>query len=187
MYVYKTQIMDETTVYRSLKRISCEILERNRGASNLALVGIYRRGEPLARIIAANIRKTEGAEIPVGRLDITSYRDDLARKAEKDPIVTATDIPCDITGRDVVLVDDVLYTGRTVRAAIDALIAMGRPASVQLAVLCDRGHREFPIRADYIGKNLPTANSERVVVKIPPFDKEVCVELHEAENHIAER
>lgn len=186
MYVYKTRIMDETTVFRSLKRVSYEILERNHGASNLVFVGIYRRGEPLARIIAANIGKTEGVEIPVGRLDITSYRDDVARAQDGDPVVTATEIPCDITGRDVVLVDDVLYTGRTVRAAIDALIAKGRPASVQLAVLCDRGHREFPIRADYIGKNLPTAKSERVVVKIPPFDEEMCVELHE-ENHITER
>ncbi len=178
MFERKAQVMDEAAVGRALRRIAYEIIERNRGASDLVLVGIRRRGVPLAEILSENIRRTEGVEVPVGALDITLYRDDLVRKAG-DPVVSATEIPCDITGRHVVLVDDVLYTGRTVRAAIDALIARGRPASVQLAILCDRGHREFPIRADYIGKNLPTSKSELVVVCIPPFDAELCVELHE--------
>ncbi len=177
MFRFKAQVMDEAAVQRALRRISYEIIERNRGADNLVLVGIRRRGVPLAAILADNIRKTEGVDVPVGALDITLYRDDLIRKTG-DPVVSATEIPVDIEGRHVVLVDDVLFTGRTVRAAIDALIERGRPASVQLAILCDRGHREFPIRADYIGKNLPTARSELVVVRIPPFDDGVCVELH---------
>ena len=177
MFRFKAQVMDEAAVQRALRRISYEIIERNRGADNLVLVGIRRRGVPLAAILADNIRKTEGVEVPVGALDITLYRDDLIRKTG-DPVVSATEIPWDITDRHVVLVDDVLFTGRTVRAAIDALIERGRPASVQLAILCDRGHREFPIRADYVGKNLPTARSELVVVRIPPFDDGFCVELH---------
>ncbi len=178
MFHCKAQVMDEAAVHRALRRISYEMIERNRGAANLVLIGIHRRGVPLAAIIAENIKKTESTDVPVGALDITLYRDDLVEKTE-DPIVGETEIPSDITGKDVVLVDDVLFTGRTVRAAIDALIERGRPASVQLAILCDRGHREFPIRADYIGKNIPTSKSELVVVRIPPFDDEVCVELHE--------
>ena len=171
--------MDEPAVHRALRRLSFEILEKNRGAANLVLVGICRRGVPLASLIAAHIEKTEGTPVPVGKLDITFYRDDITERKSVDPVVNGTDIPTDVTGRDIVLVDDVLYTGRTVRAAIDALIAKGRPASVQLAVLCDRGHREFPIRADYVGKNIPTAKTEMVVVKIPPYDSETCVELQE--------
>ncbi len=178
MFHLKARVMDADAVQRALRRISYEIIERNRGAENLVLVGIRRRGVPLARILADNIRRTEGIDVPVGALVITLYRDDLIHKTD-DPIVSATEIPTDITGRDVILVDDVLFTGRTVRAAIDALIARGRPASVQLAILCDRGHREFPIRADYIGKNIPTSKSELVVVRIPPFDDASCVELHE--------
>lgn len=178
MFQWKAQVMDEAAVQRALRRISYEIIERNRGAANLVLVGIRRRGIPLAAMLSENILRTEGVSVPVGALDITLYRDDLVRR-KGDPVVAATEIPVDITGRDVVLVDDVLFTGRTVRAAIDALIAHGRPASVQLAILCDRGHREFPIRADYIGKNLPTSKSELVVVRVPPFDDDLCVELHE--------
>jgi pyrimidine operon attenuation protein/uracil phosphoribosyltransferase len=175
----KARIMDEAAVGRALRRISYEILEHNRGAQGLVLVGICRRGVPLAERISACIAEIEKEQIPVGKLDIICYRDDLGEGERPDPVVAATDIPFDITGRHVILVDDVLYTGRTVRAAIDALVAMGRPASVQLAILCDRGHREFPIRADYVGKNLPTSKTERVAVKIPPFDEEVCMELHE--------
>ena len=179
MYQFKARIMDEAGIGRALRRISYEIIEHNRGTAGIVLVGICRRGVPLAQRISACIADIEGADIPVGKLDITCYRDDIAGADRPDPVVTATDIPFDITGRHVVLVDDVLYTGRTVRAAIDALIALGRPASVQLAILCDRGHRELPIRADYVGKNLPTSKAERVVVKLPPFDDEVCMELHE--------
>ncbi len=178
MFHFKSQIMDESAVQRALRRISYEIVERNRGAADLVIVGIRRRGVPLAAILAENIRRTESVDVPVGALDITLYRDDLVHNAD-EPVVSATDIPADITGKHVILVDDVLFTGRTVRAAIDALVRRGRPASVQLAILCDRGHREFPIRADYIGKNLPTSHAELVVVRIPPFDSECCVELHE--------
>ena len=179
MYVFKAQIMDEGAVGRALKRMSYEILEQNRGTENLVLVGIRRRGVPLARLIAANIARTEGVSVPVGELDITFYRDDITEHKSVDPIVAETQIPCGITGRSVVLVDDVIYTGRTVRAAIDALFARGRPAAVRLAVLIDRGHRELPIRADCIGKNVPTAKSEMIVVHVPPFDEDVCVQLHD--------
>ena len=177
MLQFKARLMDEAAIGRALKRISYEIIERNRGTSSLVLVGICRRGVPLAQRIADAIEQNEGTVVPVGKLDITLYRDDLDGRA--DPVVTATDIPFDITGRHVVLVDDVLYTGRTVRAAIEALMAMGRPATVQLAILCDRGHRELPIRADYVGKNLPTSKAEHVVVRIPPSDEETCMELCE--------
>ncbi len=179
MFQFKAQIMDEGAVVRAMKRISYEILEQNRGPEKLILVGIRRRGVPLAEMIAANIARTENAVIPVGQLDITFYRDDITEKKNTEPVVGATRIPADITGMHVVLVDDVIYTGRTARAAIDALIALGRPAAVRLAVLCDRGHRELPIRADYIGKNLPTSQSEMVVVRIPPYDEDICVQLHE--------
>mgnify|MGYP002555318904 FL=1 len=176
MLKYKSLIMDENAVMRAVKRISYEIIERNRGCDSLCLVGIYRRGVPIAEMIAANIEKIEGEKIDCGKLDITFYRDDLS-KMTSDPVVNATDIEFDITDKNVVLVDDVLYTGRTARAAIDALIAKGRPATVQLAVLIDRGHREFPIRADYVGKNMPTSKSERICVKLPPYEDKTSVEL----------
>jgi len=179
MYQFKSRIMDEAAVCRALRRISYEIIEHNRGTAGIVLVGIRRRGVPLAQRIADCIAEIEGVRLPVGKLDISSHRDDLAGASRPDPVVTATEIPFDVTGQHVILVDDVLYTGRTVRAAIDALIALGRPASVQLAILCDRGHRELPIRADYVGKNLPTSKAERVVVRIPPFDEELCMELHD--------
>lgn len=178
MYHLKSQVMDEAAVSRALRRISYEIVEHNRGADGLLLVGICRRGVPLAERIAANIEKTEGVAVPVGELDVTLYRDDLAVSAEQRP-AAAPALPFEVSGRRIVLVDDVLYTGRTARAALEALLAHGRPDAVQLAVLCDRGHRELPIRADYVGKNLPTAKAEMVVVKIPPYDEEICVELHE--------
>ena len=178
MLKYKSLIMDENAVLRAVKRISYEIIEKNRGCESLCLVGICRRGVPIAEMIAANIEKIEGEKIDCGKLDITFYRDDLSKKTS-DPVVNSTDIDFSITDKNVVLVDDVLYTGRTARAAIDALIAKGRPATVQLAVLIDRGHREFPIRADYVGKNMPTSKSERIYVKLPPFDEKTSVELYD--------
>lgn len=179
MLKFKSLVLDDTAVSRALRRISFEIVEKNRGIENVCIVGICRRGVPIAEIIAENIAKIENQNIPVGKLDITFYRDDIVVKNSKDPVINSTDIGFDISGKHVILVDDVLYTGRTVRAAIDALITVGRPASVQLAILCDRGHRELPIRADYVGKNLPTSRNERVLVKIQPFDDKTCVELHE--------
>lgn len=168
--------MDEAAVGRALKRISHEIVEKNNGCENLCIIGIKRRGVPLAKIIAENIGKIEGEKVPTGVLDITFYRDDLEAKAE-EPIIRDYQIGFDISGKTVVLVDDVLYTGRTARAALDAVMRHGRPASVQLAVLVDRGHRELPIRGDYVGKNIPTSKSERINVKIPPVDDITAVEL----------
>ena len=172
----KAVLMDESAVGRALKRISHEIVEKNNGCENLCIIGIKRRGVPLAKIIADNISKIEGASVPTGVLDITFYRDDLEEKAE-EPIIRDSQIGFDISGKTVVLVDDVLYTGRTARAALDAVMRHGRPASVQLAVLVDRGHRELPIRGDYVGKNIPTSKSERINVKIPPVDDVIAVEL----------
>ncbi len=153
-------------VERVLARMAHEIVERNRGVSNLVLVGVRSRGVDIATRIAQNIRRIEGADVPMGIIDITLYRDDLSRSTESPPLVKGTDIDFPIDDRHVVLVDDVLYTGRTVRAALDALMDFGRPRTVQLAVLIDRGHRELPIRADYVGKNLPTAANESVKVEI---------------------
>jgi pyrimidine operon attenuation protein/uracil phosphoribosyltransferase len=165
----KAKIMDEAAMNRAMVRIAHEIIERNRGVSNVALIGIQRRGVPLARRLAEHIEKVEGAEIPVGSLDITFYRDDLSLVSEH-PVLNGTDIPFGITDRNVVLVDDVLFTGRTVRAALDALMDGGRPCSIQLAVLIDRGHRELPIRADFVGKNVPTSSSELIAVRVAPFE-----------------
>ena len=178
----KAVIMDEAALNRALMRISHEITEHNHGTDSLALVGIKRRGVPLARKIAENIEKNEGVRLPVGSLDITLYRDDLSTIAEM-PSINATDIDFSLTGKTVVLIDDVIYTGRTVRAAIDALFTLGRPASIQLAVLIDRGHRELPIRPDYVGKNIPTSNSEIVAVNLPEFDHYTSVEIHDLESN----
>lgn len=176
---YKARLMDESAVGRALTRIAHEILERNAGCDNVALIGIRRRGEPLARSIAARIAQIEGKQVPVGVLDITLYRDDLTAANENDmPRLNQTDVPFSITGRQVVLIDDVLYTGRTARAAIDALFSLGRPAQIQLAILVDRGHRELPIRADFVGKNIPTSRTELVAVKVPEIDGESAVELY---------
>ena len=172
----KAQIMDEAALGRALMRIAHEILERNRGAESLRLVGVRRRGEPIARRIAANILRIEGLEPPVGSVDIAFYRDDLSRMTET-PELRRTELPFDVNDRDVVLVDDVIYTGRTARAAIEAVFSCGRPRSIQLAVLVDRGHRELPIRPDYVGKNLPTARTELVEVRLPEFDGETGVYL----------
>ena len=167
----KAQLMDEAALGRALMRISHEITEKNRGVENVVLVGIRRRGEPIAERIRENIRRIEGRELPVGSIDIRFYRDDL-RPLGENPDVRRTELPFDVTGRDVVLTDDVIYTGRTVRAAIEAVFSCGRPRSIQLAVLIDRGHRELPIRPDYVGKNVPSARSEFVEVRLPEFDGE---------------
>ncbi|WP_019584996.1 bifunctional pyr operon transcriptional regulator/uracil phosphoribosyltransferase PyrR [Deinococcus apachensis] len=176
----KATILTADEVRRALTRIAHEIVERNKGAQNLALIGIHTRGIPLAERLAQKLSELEGVQVPTGRLDITLYRDDLSEVAHQ-PIIRETQVPFDLARRRVVLVDDVLYTGRTVRAALDALIDLGRPESIQLAVLVDRGHRELPIRADYVGKNLPTARSEVVKVKLAETDGVDVVELHDLE------
>jgi pyrimidine operon attenuation protein/uracil phosphoribosyltransferase len=161
--------MDEAEIRRALTRIAHEILERNKGASGVALVGIAARGDDLARRLAGEIERIEGSAVPVGALDITFYRDDIGMRSEA-PEVHETRIGFDITGRTVVLVDDVLFTGRTIRAALDALVDFGRPTAIQLAVLIDRGHRELPIRADFVGKNVPTRKDEDVRVDLTETD-----------------
>lgn len=164
------QIMSADEIRRALTRIAHEIIERNGGAQDVALVGIRARGVPLSQRLAAAIREFEGAEVPVGALDITLYRDDIGLRPDF-PIVRRTEIPFDIAGRTIVLVDDVLYTGRTVRAALDALMDLGRPLRIQLAVLVDRGHRELPIQADFVGKNVPTSRDEEIVVRVREMDQ----------------
>ena len=163
------QIFSTDDIRRAITRIAHEIAERNEGVEAVVLVGIRRRGVPLAQRIAATLADFEGARVPVGSLDITLYRDALSMRGPA-PIVHSTSIPIDITGRTVVLVDDVLYTGRTVRAALDALADLGRPARIQLAVLIDRGHRELPIRADFVGKNVPTAGDEVIETRLREVD-----------------
>lgn len=174
----KRQIMDAAQMGRSISRMAHEIIERNKGTEGLALVGIRRRGEPIARRLQALIQQFEGVSLPVGTLDITFYRDDLSHQSP-DPTLNRTEIAFDIVGRTVILVDDVLFTGRTARAAMDALMDLGRARRIQLAVLIDRGHRELPIRADYVGKNLPTALNEFVRVELPEYDGETGVWLCE--------
>ena len=172
------RLMDAAEIRRALTRIAHEILERNKGARDLVLVGIAARGDDLARRLAAEIERIEGTEVPVGVLDITFYRDDIGLRAEA-PEVHETRVEDDITGKVVVLVDDVLYTGRTVRAAMDALVDLGRPRAIQLAVLVDRGHRELPIRADFVGKNVPTRRDEQVRVAVAEVDGEDGVFVEE--------
>ncbi len=171
----KATVMDGEAVNRAITRIAHEILERNKGAGNLALVGIVTRGAVLAEQLAERIAEIEGVRLPVGSLDISFYRDDLAIRL--NPEVRRTDIPFDVEGRDIVLIDDVLFTGRTIRAAMDAIMDYGRPRSVQLAVLVDRGHRELPIRADYVGKNVPSSSSEQVKVFLAGHDGRDAVEI----------
>lgn len=175
---YKATLMDEISISRALKRISHEILEKNNGAENICIIGIKRRGIPLAQIIADNIENIEAKKVPVGCIDITFYRDDLSNLS-KDPVVQDTNIPFSIENKVVILVDDVVYTGRTARAAIDGLMQHGRPAAIQFASLIDRGHRELPIRGDYVGKNVPTSKNERIAVRIPPYDEITAVELYD--------
>ncbi len=172
----KAQIMDETAVRRAIIRISHQIVEKNKGAENLVLVGILRRGEPIAREIKENILKIEGVDVPCGSIDIGFYRDDLETAAD-NPTVMQTKLPFSVDDRDVVLVDDVIYTGRTARAAIEAVFSGGRPRSIQLAELIDRGHRELPIRPDYAGKNIPSSKSEQIEVRLPEYDGETGVYL----------
>jgi pyrimidine operon attenuation protein/uracil phosphoribosyltransferase len=169
LFKEKAEIVDAVEMRRMITRISHEIVERNKGTDSLVLVGIRRRGVPLAKRVEERIRKFENAEIPIGMLDITLYRDDLKTIANQ-PVVGSTDIPFEIDDKVVILVDDVLYTGRTVRAAMDEIIDFGRPRAIQLAVLIDRGHRELPIRADYVGKNVPTSRREIIAVRVAEID-----------------
>jgi pyrimidine operon attenuation protein/uracil phosphoribosyltransferase len=169
-------VMDAKTIERALIRIAHEIVEKNKGAENMAVIGIKNRGEYLAQRVARLIEKIEKVQIPVGLMDITLYRDDIQTKLEQ-PLVQKTEILFDVVDKVIILVDDVLFTGRTIRAALDQIIDFGRPRCIQLAVLVDRGHRELPIRADYVGKNIPTAKNEKVAVKIKEVDGEDSVSI----------
>lgn len=176
----KAIVLDEQAIRRALTRIAHEIIERNKGIDDCVLIGIKTRGIYLAKRLAERIKQIEGTSIPVGELDITLYRDDLTVKtAEREPLVKGTDVPFSVTNQKVILVDDVLFTGRTVRAAMDAVMDLGRPAQIQLAVLVDRGHRELPIRADFVGKNIPTSSSEMIVVELKEVDDIDQVSIHE--------
>lgn len=177
----KANLLDDKAIGRSLVRISHEIIEKNKGVEDIVLIGIKRRGYPLAKRIAEHILKFEGVEVQVGYVDITLYRDDLSLE-NGNPKVKETDLGVDITNKKIILVDDVLYTCRTVRAAIDAIIDVSRPRGIQLAVLIDRGHKELPIRADYVGKNIPTSKEEVVGVKIVEIDGEDSVKIYEKED-----
>jgi pyrimidine operon attenuation protein/uracil phosphoribosyltransferase len=175
----KAQVLDDAALDRALTRIAHEILERNGGATDLAFVGLRTRGVTLAHRLAAKIAAIDGASLPVGTLDITLYRDDLDMRGA--PVIRGTDIPFSLKAKTVILVDDVLFTGRTIRAALDAIIDLGRPTMVQLAILIDRGHRELPIRPDYVGKNLPTSRRESVAVRLKEHDGEDRVVIEEPE------
>ena len=174
---HKATIMDGTAMERAITRIAHEIIERNEGATGIAIVGIHRRGVPLAERLADAVEKIEGTRPRIGSLDISFYRDDVGRHIS--PYIHATDISFGVDGSDIVLVDDVLYTGRTIRAALDALMDYGRPKTVQLAVMIDRGHRELPIRADYVGKNVPSSRDEDVRVSVKPLDEVDSVDIWE--------
>ena len=170
--------MDEAAVRRSITRITHEIIEKNSGTKDLILLGIHRRGMPLAAMLRDNIIQFEGKDVPLGCIDISLYRDDLTELSAL-PETGKTEFPCDLTGKTVVIVDDVIYTGRTVRAAIEAVFHSGRPKAIQLAVLIDRGHRELPIRPDYVGKNIPTSHSEMVSVMVDEYDGKTGVALYQ--------
>ena len=175
---FKANVMTDVQLERSLARIAHEIIEKNNGAEGICLLGIKRRGIPMAKIIHDNILKFEGVDVPVGHVDISLYRDDLTQIAEA-PETTGCSIPVTLSDYTVILIDDVLFTGRTVRAAIEAVFSHGRPKAIQLAVLIDRGHRELPIRPDYVGKNIPTSRSELVSVKLASIDGETGADLYE--------
>lgn len=176
----KAELMTAEAIKRTLLRLTHEILEKNHGIENLMIIGIRNRGDILARRIIQAIAEIEGKEVPLGILDITLYRDDFQRFSEK-AVVQETKIPIDITDKKIILVDDVLYTGRTIRSALDALTDFGRPSLIQLAVLVDRGHRELPIKADYVGKNVPTGSGEEIVVHLFETDKKEDVVLLQPE------
>jgi len=176
----KTQLMTKEDMDRALMRIAHQICERNSGCENVIFLGIKRRGVPLARQLASNVKAIEKTDVPVGTLDITLYRDDLS-ELDSTPLINETSIHFPVEGKIVILVDDVIYTGRTARAALDAVSRLGRAQQIQLAVLVDRGHRELPIRADYVGKNIPTSKSEIVSVQIQEYDGQTCVNLHIAD------
>jgi pyrimidine operon attenuation protein / uracil phosphoribosyltransferase len=178
---HKAIVMDEKAIKQALRRIAHEIIEHNKGIEDVVLVGVRKRGVPLATRLQSYLAEIEGSTLPLGILDITLYRDDLSQR-EDQPVVHTTDLPFDLNKKHVVVVDDVLYTGRTIRAAMDALIDHGRPATIQLAVLVDRGHRELPIRADYVGKNVPTSRSELVEVKVQEIDQADRVDILEDKN-----
>ena len=175
---FKARIMRSEDIDRALIRLSHQIIEKNNGVNNLCLIGIKTRGVPLAERIAANIKRIENVDVEVGQLDITLYRDDLS-KVNSDPIVNSTNIPFSIEKKIVVLVDDVIFTGRTARAALDALMSLGRPAKIQLCELIDRGHSELPIKANYVGKNIPTSLSEVVMVQLAEIDGVSSVVINE--------
>ena len=177
----KAQIMDATAISRAMARITHEIIERNQGAGEICLLGVKRRGIPLAAMLAANIERFEGIRVPLGHLDITLHRDDMTEQ-EKQHAAQECFIPCDIRQKTVIIVDDVMYTGRTTRAAMEAIFAHDRPKAVQLAVLVDRGHRELPIRPDYVGKNVPTSRNEEISVLVEEIDGETGVYICDAEN-----
>lgn len=177
----KIELLDEATLNRTMARLSYEIIEKNPDLSKLIIIGIKTRGIPLAHMVKENILKHTGVDIPVGTLNIKFYRDDL-EKVDINPTIQKEMLPFDITGKEIIIVDDVLFTGRTVRAAIDALFDQGRPDKVSLLVLIDRGHRELPIRPDYVGKNLPTSFNEVISVNIKPIDEVTNVELLEKTN-----
>lgn len=175
--IEKANILSAADLERVIKRISHEIVEHNRGSENLVVIGLQKRGVPLGKRIAANLESFDNKKIGFGKLDISFYRDDYARKIKAD--IEKTEIDFDVTDKNVILVDDVLFTGRTIRAALDAIMDLGRPKSIQLVVLIDRGHRELPIRADYVGKNLPTSRNEKVAVRLKETDGEDSVILVE--------
>ena len=176
----KSVIMDEAAVQRSMMRVTHEIIEKNSGTEDLVLLGIRRRGVILAGMLRDNLLRLGAQDIPLGSIDISLYRDDLSELGEM-PRTGESEIPCDLNGKKVILIDDVIYTGRTVRAAIEAIFDAGRPRSIQLAVLIDRGHRELPIRPDYVGKNIPTSHTEVVSVMVHEYDGKTGVSLYQAE------
>lgn len=178
-------LMSPEDIDRALVRVAHEIVERNKGAKDIVLVGMQTRGVPLARRLAATIQSFEGITIPVGSLDISLYRDDLS-SLDLKPVIQRTDVPTDITDKQVVLVDDVFYTGRSIRAAMDALMDLGRPESIQLAVLVDRGHRELPVRADYVGKNIPTSRYEEIKVYMKEVDDEDKVTIFASDRGVTD-
>lgn len=176
----KTEILDTAAINRALTRMSHEILEKNKGGEDIVLVGIKTRGVPLAKRVHEKIKQIEAIDVPLGELDITLYRDDLEKATtDNEPEIKSATIDVELTGKNVILIDDVLYTGRTVRAAMDAVMDIGRPSRIQLGVLVDRGHRELPIRADYVGKNIPTSDKEIIVVQLDETDEAEHVSIYE--------